>query len=448
MGFLSRLIGREERAGNPLENPTVPVSASADELMAFFGVARGSAQLPHVTIDRALALPAFGAGVRFLSRALASMPLHAYKSVKGETKRTDGDLQMLVNEAPNDEWTAFEARRYFWQQVFTGGRGLFWIERLGPSTGSAPARPRALWPMDPTLTNVVRRGARKFYRFGANEYPAADVIDVTFMLKVDQINVYSPVYDNKDTIALAIAMNEFAGTFFAGGGVPPLALQGPLPSGPEAFKRAQADIQRAVDNAKKSGAPFFGMPPGHELKAIGIDPAKGQMTAARLFQLQECARILGLPPVFVQDLSTGTLANTEQQDLQLVKHLIAHWCTALEQEMNLKLFGQRRRAQYVEHNLDALLRSDLKSRIEALARGVHSGLLMPDEGRALENRPPDPSGAGARLYMQAGTVPLGTQPTQTPPPREEEAPEEEREPEAPPPPRDNGEDDDDEAGDE
>ncbi|KAK0349753.1 hypothetical protein LTR94_031824, partial [Friedmanniomyces endolithicus] len=167
---------------------------------------------------------------------------------------------------------------------------------------------------------------------------------------------------------------------------------------------------RAIEMAKKSGSPVFGMPPGHALKAIGIDPAKGQMTEARLFQIQEIARLYGLPPVFLQDLSKGTFSNTEQQDLQLVKHLVVHWAVIFEQELNLKLFGQRRRAREVKHNLDGLQRGDFKSRIEALARGIQTGQLMPDEARALENRPPDPSGAGARLYIQGATVPLGTAP--------------------------------------
>jgi HK97 family phage portal protein len=228
--------------------------------------------------------------VNFLSRTPAALPLHAYKKGSdGEPQRTDGDLQMLLNEAPNPEWSSFGWRQYMWQQVFTGGRGLTWIERAG-------AKVVALWPMDPARTSVRRQGGgiRKVYRFDNKEYPAADVVDVPFMLKSNQLDAYSPIKKGAKAIALAIAMNDFAGTFFAGGGVPPLALEGPLPQGPEAFKRAQDDIQRAIDLAKRAGTPFFGMPPGHALKAIGIDPAKGQMTEARLFQIQEIARIYGL----------------------------------------------------------------------------------------------------------------------------------------------------------
>ena len=209
-------------------------------------------------------------------------------------------------------------------------------------------------------------------------------------------------------VGLAIAMNNFAAGFFVGGGIPPLALEGPLPQGVEAFKRALADIRRAIDMAKQAGQSFFGLPPGHKLTPVGADPEKGQMTEARLFQIQEIARLWGLPPAFLQDLSKGTFTNTEQQDLQLVKHNIGQWAKALEDELNLKLFGQRRRARKVKHNLDGLQRGDFKTRTEGLARAIQTGQLTPNEARALENRPPLPN--GDVLYIQGATVPLGTPP--------------------------------------
>lgn len=379
-----------------LENPAIPLSSNSEELLQLLGVMNGNKELPHVTIESALEVPAVLDAVGFLSRTLASLPLHAFSNA---TARTEGGLGALLNEAANPELSSVDWRRYMWQQVFTGGRGVTWIERAG-------TKPVALWPMDPSRTSVRRRNGAKIYRFDNKEYPAADVIDVTFMLKANMLDAYGPIAKGRKAIALAIAMNDFAGTFFAGGGVPPLALEGPMPQGVEAFKRAQADIQRAIDMAKKAGTPFFGMPPGHALKQIGFDPEKGQMTDARLFQLLEIARLYGLPPVFLQDLSKGTFSNTEQQDLQLVKHVIGQWAKIFEGELNLKLFGQRRRGRKVEHNLEGLQRGDFKSRTEGLARGIQTGQLTPNEARALENRPPLAN--GDQLYIQGATVPLGT----------------------------------------
>jgi HK97 family phage portal protein len=385
-------IRREQRTS--AEDPRVPVSAA--NFLQFFGVpVDGSAP---VTIDAALTVPAFAAGVTFLSRSLANLPLHAYRDMGGASERLPGQLQRILNEAPNSQWTSFGLRSYFWQQVFTAGRGLAWIERAGPTVVG-------VWPINAVAARVSRVNGMKVYEAEGKIYPAADVIDVPFMLKADQLGSHSPVVMGAKALALSISMTDYAAGFFAGGGVPPLALTGPMPAGPEAVKRAQSDIRNSINAAKKGGEPVFPIPSGYELKPVGFDPAKGQMTEARRLQIEEIARLLNLPPVFLQDLSHGTFSNTEQQDLHLVKHVLAQWAKAFEEELNLKLFGAANNRRYVEHSMDAVMRGDFKSRVEGLARGVQTALLTPNEARALDNRAPMPN--GDQLYIQGATVPLG-----------------------------------------
>ena len=393
-------VAREARA-NPFESGAISTSASWEDWQAFFGQSDPKVQLPPVTVDTALEVPAVLAAVAFLSKALASLPLHAYR--EGVDEPLGGDIEMVLNEAPNPEWTSFGWRQYFWQQVFTGGRGPTWIERQG-------SKVIGLWPLDPNLTTVFRRNGRRFYRFGSVEYPASDIIDVPFMLKANQLDVVSPIYKGRKAIGLALAMNNFAATFFGNGGVPPLVLEGPLPESKDAFKRAMDQIKRSIELARQSAQSFFGIPPGHKLTPLQIDPAKGQMTEARTFQLQEIARLYQMPPVFLQDLTNNTFTNAEQQDLQLIKHTLLHWAIALEQELSLKLFGQRRRARQIRHDMTAAWRGDFKSWTEALARAIGTAQLTPDEARRLNGRGPKPE--GDKLYIQGATVPLGTVPTQ------------------------------------
>lgn len=396
-------IRRETRAS--AEDPTVPVSA--ENFLAFFGV--DSTNVPNVTIDNALRVPAFAAAVAFLSRTMAALPKHAYRRTVAGPKRASGSLEIVVHEAPNPAMGAFKFWQYFWQQVFTGGRGLAWIERTPQGVG-------ALWLLDPAKTTIQRRTTgvqtKILYSFANREYPEEDVIDVPFMLRGDQLSHYGPITLAAKAVQLALAMNDYGSQFFAGGGVPPLALVGPMPAGAEAVKRAQADIRRAIDAAKAKNEQIFPIPTGYELKQVGFDPAKGQMTEARRLQVEEIARVFQLPPVFLQDLSRATFSNAEQQDLHLVKHLIGQWAQALEDEMNLKLFGQVRNNRYVEHNLDGLLRGDFATRMAGLATGVQNALITPNEGRGLDNRPKLPG--GDKLLIQGATVPLGQQPKSAP----------------------------------
>lgn len=404
MNFLGFDIRRAEHRSGSIENPTVPVSQTA-EFMAFFGM--DSTTLPRVTIDSALSVPAVLAAVAFLSRTLATLPLHAYRSGKDGAVRLSGKTATTIHDAANGLMGSFKFRQYFWQQVFTGGRGLAWIERSGREI-------EALWPMDPRKTSVRRVGFDLVYKFENKEYPSADVIDVPFMLKEDQVSHRGPIQMASKAIQLALAMNDYGSNFFAGGGVPPLALVGPLPQGGDGLKRAMGDMRRAIDEARASGKQIVPIPPGHELKPVGYEPDKGQMTEARLFQIQEIARAWQMPPAFLQDLSRGTFANVEQQDLHLVKHLISQWAKAFEDEANLKLFGRGNSGRYVEHNLDGLQRGDFKSRIEGIARAVQTAQMTPNEARALENRPKHRNPDADELLVQGATVVLGKQPLKAP----------------------------------
>lgn len=395
--FFRQSVGKAPETRANIEDPSVPVSA--DDFFAFFGI--NHANLPAVTIDNALDVPAVMAAVAFLSRTLASLPRHAFRDAKeGGAKRLGGKLDTVINGAPNTEMGAFKFWQHFWQQVFTGGRGLAWIERT-------PQSIEALWSMDPAKTTISRVGGRIKYRFDGKEYDASEVIDVPFMLKSDGLKHYGPIVKASKAIQLAIAMNDYGSNFFAGGGVPPLSLTGPLPAGDAAMKRAQADIKRSVDAAKNAGEPVFPIPPGYELKPVGLDPAKGQMVEARRFQIEEIARAYQLPPVFLQDLSRATFSNAEQQDLHLVKHLVGQWAKALEDELNLKIIG-RSGGRYIKHNLDGLMRGDFKSRMDGYAAAIQNGIRTPDEVRSMEDLPSMGGDAG-KLHIQGATVPIGSQ---------------------------------------
>lgn len=386
---------------------TVYAAATPEGVLVLFTSA--GASLPSVTVDNALTVMPVWAAVTFLSRTLAALPLHAYRDSAEGSQRLSGKTAVTVHEFPNDEMDSFRFREYFWMQVFTTGRGLAYIERKGREIEN-------IWPMNPRKVQVRRRGMRLVYTHDGVSYDSSEVIDVPFALKANATDHYSPITQARKAIQLSLAMTEYGASFFAGGGVPPLALTGPLPQGADGLKRAMNDVSRAIDAAKSTNKPVFPLPPGHELKQVGYDPAKGQMVEAMRFQTEEIARAYQLPPVFLQDLSRATFSNAEQQDLHFVKHLIGQWAKKLEGEMTLKLFGRAATdKRFVEHNLAGLLRGDFKSQIEGLARGIMTGQITPNESRMLRNQPRNTNPAADELHMQGATVPLGSPPNGVPP---------------------------------
>lgn len=400
--FKDKTAAAETRAS--LESPSVPLSdvSAWRTLMGEWNNVAGV----NVTFETALEVPAIWCAVNFISGTLASLPLQVFrKSEKGRETADADPLYGILHDAPNDELTSFMWRKGMIISVLLRGRGVSFIER------NKAGRVMNIWPLDADKVTVERKDGRKLYTYEDGNrkvvYKASEVIDLTFMLKPDGVACVDPIAKLRGVVGLALALDEYARKFFSNGGVPPLALYGPMKS-PGSASRASSDITQAVKDANAERRNVLIMPDGHELKPVGVNPKDSQMEEARRFQVEEIARIYGLPPVFLQDLTHGTFSNTEQQDLHLVKHLIGQWVKAIEQELNLKLFSARNRTKFVEFNVDGLLRGDFKTRMDGWATGIQNGMIKPAEARTAENWP-DGGPEADKLYIQGATIPLGTQ---------------------------------------
>lgn len=408
MAFWNRKKAAGEARAS-IEDPTVPITSQS--IIALLGAGGASAAGVTVTLENALGVPAIWAAVNFISGTIAGLPLHVYRKTEGGREKVSGGLSSILHDAVNDECSSFEWRKYSFERVLTGGRSLTFIER------NVAGRIINLWPMNPAEVTVKRKAGRKVYVLQqggkTTTYAAAEIIDIPFMLDADLLTARSPLLSNKDTVGLAIAATHYGSKFFNNGGVPPFVMTGNFQTG-AGLKRASEDLEQAVQESAKEGRLALTLPAGHEIKSIGVDPEKSQLVELKRFLIEEVARIYSLPPNFLQDLSHGTFSNTEQQDLHLVKHTMKRWVEQVEQEMNLKLFGRNSNTQYVEFNLDGLLRGDFKTRMDGYATAIQNGVLKPNEARRQENRPDDP--AGNVLLIQGATVPLGSQPLANPQP--------------------------------
>jgi HK97 family phage portal protein len=388
MGLLDRFRKPESRN---LENPSSPVSAEDFSQVMGWGEMSASAGVT-VNTDTALGVPAVWAAVNFLSGTLAGLPLHVYRKTSKGRVKASGPLEGILHDAINDSMSSFEWRKYMFDQVFTGGRCVTYIERS--SNGAV----KNLWPLDPKYTRVEHRteGKRqiKVYLCKGITYSANEVIDVR-----------GPISTNRDAIGMAIAASRYGSKAFQSGGIPPVALQGPFQSGTSAA-RASEDVAKTTVKLAREGRTVMALPMGHEMKTIGFNPEQMQLIELQRFSIEQIARIYSLPPVFLQDLTHGTFSNTEQQDLQFVKHTLKRWIEQVEQEMNLKLFP-RGSKQYVEFNVDGLLRGDFKTRMEAHATTIQNAIRTPNEVRTIENM--SALSGGDDLMIQGATVPIQSQ---------------------------------------
>ncbi len=404
MSLIKGLFGGERRS---MENPAVPLS-DGEAVQALFESWGGRSESGvKVTTEKALSVPAVFAASNFIAGTMASLPLHIYDRDEEKGRiRHRGDLDMILSKSPAPGWTSFAFFQYGFEQVLTEGRFVAFIEK------NVLGRVINLWPLETAHVTVERQNGLKryIYQDGTKRvvYNADEVIDIPFSLKSDQVTARNPIKTLRNTIGLAISVENYAARFFGAGGVPPLALTGPFQS-PKGVERASNDVWSAVKRLVKQRRNILTLPLGHELKAVGVDPEKGQLIEVRRFMVEELSRLYSLPPVFIQDLTHGTFSNTEQQDLHFVKHTIRRWVVAVEQELNLKLFNRRNRTRYIEYELDGLLRGEFATRMSGYATAIQNGILKPNEAREAENRPRDEK--GDTLMIQGATVPMGMQPT-------------------------------------
>ncbi len=392
-----------EKREQPLENPLVPLSDTAG-MASLFGMADWAVSVGIVVnADTVMSVPAYACGVNFLARTMAALPFHEFKKAAGGTERVERGMiaGMLAGTVNDDYLTSYKWREQSLRSVFLTGAGRTWIEQ------DAGGKPVNLWPLETRHTTKERvRGRTRFvYRDGGppQVYPVAEVLDLVWADKLDGVSIFNPVERYRDLFALALVIEKYGLKFFGKGGVPPLALKGAIGS-PGAAARAKKDVNATIASANANGDPILLVPDGYELVPVAFDPQKAQLVDWQRFLVEQFARILNLPPIFLQDLTHGSFANTEQQDLHVSKHTVAHWCEQLETECNAKFYGPRNFARYVELGMDGLQRGDFKTRMEGNARAIQTGQLTPNEARARENRPPLPGGDD--LLVQGATVPL------------------------------------------
>ena len=400
MGIFDRFIGQEARS---LEDPTA-TNSTKDFLSVMGWGDFAAAAGVTVNVDTAMGVPAIWAAVNFIGGTLAGLPLHVYRKTDAGRERVTEGFGATINTAVNDEMSSFEWRKYMFEQVLTGGRSITYIER------DEGGNVRNLHPIDPNGVLVERKVTSqgfpaKSYRYNQRIFKARDIIDLTFMVKANQLDPRGPIATNKDAIGMAIAASQYGAKAFQSGGIPPAVLQGPFQSG-AAASRASEDVAAATAKLAKEGRPIMALPLGHELKSVGFSPEQMQLIELQRFSIEQIARIYSLPPIFLQDLTRSTFTNSEQQDLHFVKHTLKRWIEQAEQEMNLKLFG-RGSDEYVEFNVDGLLRGDFKTRMEAHATSIQNGIRTPNEVRDLENM--SARDEGDDLMIQGATVPIKNQ---------------------------------------
>lgn len=132
-----------------------------------------------------------------------------------------------------------------------------------------------------------------------------------------------------------------------------------------------------------------------EYQTTVLDPRALQLVEARAANAVDIARLLNLPPMYVNADSGAsmTYSNVTQQGQQLLNTTLTPYLAAVAARLSMD--DVLPHGTVVVHDMDAWLRSDMPTRMAAYSAALAAGILTLEEVRQAEGLPPQEGAAGA-----------------------------------------------------
>lgn len=339
----------------------------------------------NVTPWTALNYSAVFAAVRIISEAVSSLPLHLYERLpNGGKRRASGTpLYSLVHDAPNDEMGSLQWREASMAHLLLWGNSYSEIVR--DLEGNAVE----LWPLDPSQVKPTRTAnGDLFYDVGGKvALPRENVLHVSG-LSFDGISGISPIAQARQSIGLALAIEQFGAGFFGRGARPGgiLTFPGQLSSEARAnLRRSFEDLHSGSGNSHRVAL----LEQGLKWESIGVPPDDSQFLQSREFQVIEICRWFNLPPHKLKELAKMNYNSLEQMNVEFLTDTLRPWLVRWEQQLNRKLLRKQDRERFLfEHAVEGILRGDLQSRYTSYSIARNWGWLSVNEIREKETLNP------------------------------------------------------------
>jgi HK97 family phage portal protein len=252
-------------------------------------------------------------------------------------------------------------------------------------------RPGALCPLMPDSVDPKRNsetGALEYHVRDASGLvevlPASRVLHI-HGLGFDGLRGYSVIHMAAKSIGIGLAQDVFGQAFFQNGTVMGAVLEVGAAMSPTQIQQ----MEDAMNTRHMGPGAAFKVkvaPQGTKVHNPTMPMTDAQFLESRKFSITEVCRWYGVPPHKVQDLDRSTNNNIEHQGIEFVQDAIVPWAVRLEQEANVKLFGDRAQGRvYTKFTVNALMRGDSKSRAEFYRLMTQMGAMTINEVRAMED---------------------------------------------------------------
>ena len=324
-----------------------------------------------------------------LCNGLGMLPLSLYREGSDKQKATDHPAHKLVRVKPNPYQTPMEFKSQMELLLETEGNAYARIIRSG-------SRPIHLIPFEKgRVTGKLGSGWRMQYQCttenGGQLTLDQDEILHIRDLSLDGIEGLSRRKLASEVFDLAAGAQRAASNVFRTGVMAGGAIEVPSALSEQAYlrmKQSMADEYSGAENANK----WMITEEGATAKPFASTARDGQQIENRNHQIEEVARLYGVPrPLLMMD-DTSWGSGIEQLGIFFVQYTLASRMQAWEEALARSLLtDQERETLYFKFNVRALLRGTLKDQADYFAKALGAGGHQPwhsaDEVRELLDYP-------------------------------------------------------------
>jgi len=343
-----------------------------------------------VTGNSAMRVPAVLQAVRLISETIGSLPCKLYREA-GDSKEVAKDHpgHKITHSRANDWTSAGQLRIDLTIDALLHGAGYAQVVRASDD------RPLELHRLDPSkvqrrceddgepsyLVSTDRGQVRLSYR---------DVLYIPAFAGV------SPVKLGREAIGIGLTLEKHTSNLFSDGARPSGMFwsENSVPD-TDAGTKTIANIlrdYRAAFSGGKQNRPLM-VPAGYRYQQIALASTDAQFIENRLEQINEVARIFGVPPHMLYQLERATWSNAEQMAARFLQLCLRPWLDKWQDAYaTVLLTDEERDTFYFEFVIDDLQRADAAGRAEIFGKLVAMRAMTPNEVRAAMNLPALPGG--------------------------------------------------------
>ena len=410
MSFMRALIDRRvETIG--------AVSISQDPGSPLLAALGGTASTAGVTVTAAAAegVPAVFACDLVIKRDVAKTPIKLMRRLEKGKREPDTNhpVYALLHDLPNPVMDDYEFKETMQSWLNRWGAAFAVIDR------DARNMPKALWPLESDRMTLDLDGANRLrYRYRMADgrtkdwfFNAANPPILHLRQNaLDGVHGRSPIAVLREFMGTAIAEQRYRARWYGQGGHARIALSTPQGLKEEAAKRIRHDFE-AMTRGEENWHRAIVM--DHDLKPVplAMPHRDAQFVEDLKLTRSQIAGMFRVPAHKINDLEKATFSNIEHSSIEwvtdgLMPHFVT-WQKAIARDLlNPKSFN----THFAVFVVDALVRGDFKTQMEALHLQRQDGIINGDEWRNMLDMNPIEDGSGKDYLINGNMVPLRTNP--------------------------------------